>query len=215
MTMTQYMEELNRLLLQMATLSEEMVGRAVEALKNHDVLTARVVISKDREIDRLEVEIDRYILEMHARYQPVAVDLRLILSAQKINNDLERAADHAVSIAEGALALAGAPYAKPLVNIPRMADIARDMLRQAIDSFVYRDVALALSVKKRDDEIDALYQLVRQRLVEIVQADPANIGQALSLMAISIDLERIADLATNIAEEVVFITDAEIVKHQL
>jgi phosphate transport system protein len=208
------MDELNRLLLQMATLSEEMVVRALEALELQNVSKAKVVIVKDREIDQLELEIDRYIFDLMALHQPVAADLRLILSAQKINNDLERVADHAVNIAESAIALSDAPHIKPLVNIPRMARVTREMLKEAIDSFVYRDPALAQKVSERDDEIDTLHLIVQKTLADVVQSHPQDFGRALRLFSVSTDLERIADLATNIAEEVVFITEAEVVKHQ-
>jgi phosphate transport system protein len=208
------LSELSQLLLQMATYSEEMVEKALDALKSQNISRARVVVMKDKEIDALELAIDRHIFEMVALQQPVASDLRLLLSAQKINNDLERIADHAVNIAEAAIELADAPHIKPLVNIPRMAEIARSMLKEAIDSFVYRDAALAAAVKRRDDEIDELYHNLRRNLAHVVEGEPKHFERAGTLLAIGIDLERIADLATNIAEEVIFITNAEIVKHK-
>jgi len=206
-------EELNRLLLQMATLSEEMVKRALEALKNQNIKAAKVVILRDDEIDSLENTINAHILRSLSNHLPVAVDLRFFLSAQKINNDLERVADHAVNIAEAAIALADAPHVKPLVNIPKMAEIVAQMLKEAIDSFVYRDTSLALAVRRRDDEIDDLYQLVKNALSVVVREHPDSFDRALHLLGVSTDLERIADLATNIAEEVFFITDAEVLKH--
>ncbi len=206
--------ELGQLLLQMATYSEEMVDKALDALKSQNVSRARIVVMKDKEIDALELAIDKHIFEMLALQQPVASDLRLLLAAQKINNDLERIADHAVNIAEGAIELADAPHIKPLVNIPKMAEIARSMLKEAIDSFVYRDAALAAAVKRRDDEIDEFYRNLRRNLADVVRDEPKHFERAVALVAIGIDLERIADLATNIAEEVIFITNAEIVKHK-
>ncbi|MEX1277202.1 MAG: phosphate signaling complex protein PhoU [Bacteroidota bacterium] len=207
-------EELHRLLLQMATLSEEMLGKALEALQAQNTSRAQVVIVKDREVDALEVTIDKHILEMLALQQPVAADLRSILSAQKINNDLERVADHAVNIAEAAIILADAPMIKPLVHIPRMGVIARDMLKEAIDSFVYGDSRLAAAVKQRDDEMDGLHRQVTTALSSVVEQRPNEVRRALALFGISIDLERVADLATNIAEEVIFIQEAEVVKHK-
>lgn len=207
-------EELHRLLLRMATLSEEMLEKALEALQAQNTSRAQVVILKDREVDALEVTIDQHIMEMLALQQPVAADLRSILSAQKINNDLERVADHAVNIAEAAIILADAPLVKPLVHIPRMGVIARDMLKEAIDSFVYGDSRLAAAVKQRDDEIDGLHGQVTTALSSVVEQHPKNARRALALFGISIDLERVADLATNIAEEVIFIQEAEVVKHK-
>ncbi len=213
-TFIAHIEELNRLLLQMATLSEEMVKRALDALKNQNVLAARVVILRDDDVDNLENTITAHILRSLSDQQPVAVDLRFFLSAQKINNDLERVADHAVNIAESAIALADAPHVKPLVNIPKMTDIVLQMLKEAIDSFVYRDTSLALAVRRRDDEIDELHKLVKSTLSAIVKNQPETFDRALRLLDVSTDLERIADLATNIAEEVFFITDAEVMKHK-
>jgi phosphate transport system protein len=207
-------EELHRLLLQMATLSEEMLEKALEALQAQNTSRAQVVIVKDREVDGLEVTIDKHILEMLALQQPVAADLRSILSAQKINNDLERVADHAVNIAEAAIILADAPMIKPLVHIPRMGVIAREMLKEAIDSFVYGDSRLAAAVKQRDDEMDGLHRQVTTALSSVVEQRPNEFRRALALFGISIDLERVADLATNIAEEVIFIQEAEVVKHK-
>lgn len=213
-TFLENIEELNRLLLKMATLSEEMVNRALDALRNQNTRQARVVIAKDKEIDSLEVEINSQILRALSFQQPLTVDLRLILAAHKVNNDLERVADHAVNIAEAAIALAGSPHIKPLVNIPKMAQIATEMLKESIDSFVYRNPEQALSVKHRDDEIDELHRLVQKTLSSVIHANPQYFDRAVHLIGVSTDLERIADLATNIAEEAFFVTEADILKHK-
>lgn len=210
----QQLEELNRLLLKMASFSEEMVVKALDALREQNVNRATSVIMKDDEVDQMEVQIDQYIFNFLALQQPVAGDLRFILAAQKINNDLERVADHAVNIAEAAIALADAPHIKPLVNIPRMSEVAREMLQRAIDSFVYRDPDMARAVKQRDDEMDDLHKRVQDILDDIIQSHPENFYRAAHLLSVSTNLERIADLATNVAEEVIFITDAEMVKHR-
>lgn len=207
-------EELHRLLLHMATLSEEMLEKALEALQAQNTSRAQVVILRDRDVDALEVRIDKHILEMLALQQPVAADLRLILSAQKINNDLERVADHAVNIAEAAIILADAPMVKPLVNIPRMGVIAREMLKEAIDSVVFGDSRLAAAVKRRDNEVDGLHKQVTAALSSVVEQRPNDVRRALALFGISIDLGRVADLATNIAEEVIFVQEADVVKHK-
>jgi phosphate transport system protein len=208
------LEELNRLLLKMASFSEEMVVKALDALREQNLNRAKSVITKDDEIDQLEIEIDEYILNFLALQQPVAGDLRFLLAAQKVNNDLERIADHAVNIAEAAIALADAAHIKPLVNIPRMSEVAREMLQRAIDSFVYRDPDMAKAVKQRDDEMDDLHKRVQDILDDIIQRHPENFFRAAHLLSVSTNLERIADLATNIAEEVIFITDAEMAKHK-
>jgi phosphate transport system protein len=210
----QQLEELNRLLLKMASFSEEMVVKALNALREQNVNRAKAVILKDEEIDQMEIEIDQCIFSFLALQHPVASDLRFILAAQKINNDLERIADHAVNIAEASIALADAPHIKPLVNIPRMSEVAREMLQRAIDSFVYRDSGMAMAVKQRDDEMDDLHNRVQDILDDIIRMHPENFYRAAHLLSVSTNLERIADHATNIAEEVIFMTDAEMVKHR-
>lgn len=213
-TYTRQLEDLDQLLLKMASFSEEMVAKALDALREQNVTKAKSVILNDSKIDQMEVEIDQFIFNFLALQQPVAGDLRFLLAAQKINNDLERAADHAVNIAEAAMVLAGAPHIKPLVNIPRMSEVALEMLQRAIDSFVYRDSDLARAVKQRDDEMDDLHKRVQDILYDIIRTHPEKFRQAAHLLGVSANLERIADLATNIAEEVIFVTDAEIVKHR-
>ncbi|HEX9829898.1 MAG TPA: phosphate signaling complex protein PhoU [Bacteroidota bacterium] len=213
-TFRQQIEELDRLLLQMASQSEEMLERSLEALLGQNASTARVVIMKDESVDALELVIDAHILKVLALQQPVATDLRLLLSAQKINNDLERIADHAVNIAEAAIVLAERPHITKLVIIPKMAEIARSMVKNAIDSFTYRDTVVAQEIKLRDNEIDALYKSAKDKIADLLKEKPGNAHRVLHLLSVATDLERVADLATNIAEEVVFIADAEVMKHK-
>ena len=213
-TFRQQIEELDRLLLQMASQSEEMLERSLEALLGQNASTARVVIMKDESVDALELVIDAHILKVLALQQPVATDLRLLLSAQKINNDLERIADHAVNIAEAAIVLAERPHITKLVIIPKMAEIARSMVKNAIDSFTYQDTVVAQGIKLRDNEIDALYKSAKDKIADLLKEKPGNAHRVLHLLSVATDLERVADLATNIAEEVIFIADAEVMKHK-
>lgn len=207
-------EELNRKLLQMATQTEDLVRQALDALINQNIKAARLVILRDEEIDNLENEINAHILSSLTQHSPIEVDIRLFLAGQKINNDLERVADHAVNIAEAAIALSDSPHIKPLVNIPKMAEIVVEMLKESIDAFVERDISITLKVHERDDEIDQLEKIIKRDLSKIIRQQPENFDRAVHLIGIVTDLERIADLATNIAEEVFFITEAKVMKHK-
>ena len=159
------------------------------------------------------MEIDDRCLRLLATQTPLAVDLRLITSAMKINADLERIGDQAVNIAESVLVLIPQPPLKPLIDIPRMATIAEKMIRDALDAFVKKDAELARDVLRRDDEVDELKDQVFRELLTYMMADPGTIQRALSLILISRNLERIADHATNIAEDVIFIAEAKDVRH--
>jgi phosphate transport system protein len=183
-------------------------------LEGKEKLAQDVRELEDR-INAMEIVIDGAVVDLLALQQPVATDLRFILSASKITNDLERIGDHAVNIAESAVEYAKHPPVKPLVDIPKMGVIAQSMLRDAIDGFIHNNPALERAVLKSDDEIDALNVAVVGELIEIMQARPQTIRAGLELIRVSRNLERVADLATNIAEEVVFITEAQVVKHNI
>ena len=208
-------EDLRRDLLFMASLAEKAVELALTALQTREAKLANQVISDDARINTLEVKIDNACVELLAKHQPMASDLRFIASAMKINNDLERIADHAVNIAESTLSLLQEPELKPLIDIPRMAKLARGMVREALDAFIHREVARAVAVCQSDDEVDALNDQILRELVTYMITDSKYISRALSLILISKNLERIADLATNIAEEVVFMVEARSIKHHL
>lgn len=208
-------EDLRRDLLFMASLAEKAVELSITALTTRDEKLARQVINEDARINTLEVKIDNACVELLAKHQPMAGDLRFIASAMKINNDLERIADHAVNIAESTLNLLNEPELKPLIDIPRMAKLAQGMVREALDAFIHREVAHAVEVCKRDDEVDALNDQLLRELVTFMLMDNKNISRSLSLILISKNLERIADLSTNIAEEVVFMVEARSIKHHL
>jgi phosphate transport system protein len=207
------LQALRNQLLTMGGLVEERVHRAVHALIHRREEEAERVIATDREINDLQMDIDNRCLKLLATQTPLAVDLRLITSAMKINADLERVGDQAVNIAESVLVLIPQPPLKPLIDIPRMAAIAEKMIRDALDAFVRKDAELARDVLRRDDEVDELKDQVFRELLTYMMADPGTIQRALSLILISRNLERIADHATNIAEDVIFITEAKDVRH--
>ncbi len=207
------LESLKTSLIKMGSVAEEAVGSAIRSLLNRDDALAQKVIDADQRINSLEIEIDNAILDLLALQQPVASDLRFILASQKINNDLERIGDHAVNIAESVLSLKRFPEVRPMQEIPRMAEITRTMLKEVLDSFIQPDPRTALAVLKRDDEIDELNRGVAHNVIELVRNDRDAIEGALALVRVSRNLERVADLATNIAEEVLFYTQARVVKH--
>jgi len=207
------MQALKNRLLEMGALVEDRVHRAVHSLIDRKVEEAEVIISADRAINELHIEIDDRCLKLLATQSPLAVDLRLITSAMKINSDLERIGDQAVNVAENVVKILPHPPLKPLIDIPRMAEIAEKMTRDALDSFVRRDPALARDVLRRDDEVDQLKDQVFRELLTYMMADPGTIQRALCLILISRNLERVADHATNIAEDVIFLVEAKDVRH--
>jgi phosphate transport system protein len=186
---------------------------AIRALVERRPEIADRVVAGDRDINTLQIEIDDRCLKLLALQNPMASDLRLITAAMKINADLERIGDQAVNVAENALVLIPLPPVKPLLDIPRMAELAEGMIRDALDAFVRRDPDLARQVLARDDDVDELKDQVFRELLTYMMADPGTIQRALSLILISRNLERIADHATNIAEDVIFITEARDVRH--
>ncbi len=206
-------DALKEQLLLMGGLAENIVHKSVEALRRRDAVLARVVIADDKRIDRLEIEIEEHCVALLALQQPMARDLRFITAALKISNDLERVGDHAVNIAGGALRLAEQPLLKPLVDIPRMAELSTGMLHEALDAFVRRDPDTARRLVRRDDAVDDLNRQIFRELLSYMIEDPATITRGMELILVSRNLERVADLATNVAEEVVFITEARIIKH--
>jgi len=207
------LEGLKEQLLLMGGRAEGIVLKAVEALRRLDTGLAQEILADDRAIDRMEIDIDERCVRLLALQQPMARDLRFITAALKINNDLERVGDHAVNIAGGVLRLAGQPLLKPLVDIPRMAHLAGGMLHEALDAFVRRDADGARRLCARDDEVDTLNHQVFRELVSFMVEDPTTITRAMELILVARNLERVADLATNVAEEVVFIAEARVIKH--
>lgn len=211
----QELEELKATLIRMGSQAEQAIAESIRSLLDRNPALAQQVIAADEAINTLEVEIDNAVVDLLALQQPVAVDLRFILAAQKINNDLERIGDHAVNIAESAIKCAQlAPVERP-GEIVQMTTIAKAMLRSAIDAFIHGDAELARSVLQDDDRIDDMNRLTVNELVDLIRADMTFIDQALDLIRVSRNLERVADLATNIAEEVIFVAEAQVVKHHL
>ncbi len=207
------LQALRNQLLRMGGLVEERVHQAVQALVVRREEPARRIVATDNEVNDLQLDIDERCLKLLATQAPLAGDLRLITSAMKINADLERIGDQAVNIAENSLTLIPQPVLKPLIDIPRMAEIAEGMIRDALDAFVKRDADLARAVLGRDDEVDELKDQVFRELLTYMMADPGTIQRALALILVSRNLERIADHATNIAEDVIFIAEAKDVRH--
>jgi phosphate transport system protein len=211
-----FQEELDQLksrLLEMGGLAEERVRSAIEGLVERDGALVDRVVAGDAPINQLHIEIDGRCVKLLALHQPMAVDLRMILSAVKINTDLERVGDLAINIAEAALRYLAHPSVKELIDIPRMAGIAQTMLRDALDAFVTRDTALAQRVLDADDELDALKTQVFRDLLTYMLQSPQTIEPALDLILVSRHLERIGDHATNIAEDVIFMVSAKDVRH--
>jgi phosphate transport system protein len=207
------LEMLKERLLVMGGLAEERVRAVVEALVDREVDVVDQVQMGDEPINKLHIEIDNRCFKLLALHQPMATDLRAIVAGVKINTDLERVGDLAVNIAEAVRRYLLHPPVKQLIDIPRMAEIAQRMLRDALDSFVRRDVVLAQAVLNEDDKLDALKTQVFRELLTYMLQDPATIEPGLDLILISRHLERIGDHATNIAEDVIFMVSARDVRH--
>jgi phosphate transport system protein len=211
-----FQEELDQLkmrLLEMGGAAEEHVRLAIRGLVDRDSDLIEQVLVSDERINSLHIEIDSRCFTLLALHQPMAADLRTIVAAVKINTDLERVGDLAVNIAEAARRYAIHPPVKKLIDIPRMAGIAQEMLRDALDAFVRRDVALAQDVLNEDDRLDSLKTQIFRELLTYMLQDPSTIEPALDLILVSRHLERIGDHATNIAEDVIFIVSARDVRH--
>jgi phosphate transport system protein len=213
-TLERELESFTELLLTMAGEVERQLDQAVRAVVERDSSLAEAVIGGDRIIDRREMEVDHRAVELIVRQRPMASDLRLVITVTKIAPDLERVADHAVNIAEQALALNKVPPLKPFITLPRMAEIATAMVRDAIASFVRRDAGLAREVIDRDDRVDGMHEEIFRELLTYMMSDPTTIPRALALLLTSRSLERIADQGTNIAEQVVYLVEGQDIRHQ-
>jgi len=213
---THFHQELNHLkgeLLKMAGLAEQAIANAIDALVRRDTVLAEKTIREDEAINEMELEIDELSLKLLALYQPLAADLRFITSAMRINIELERIGDLAVNIAERVLSLNQEPQLKPYIDIPRMAEITKNMVKEVLDAFVSGNADLARAVCERDDQVDNLNDQVFRELLSYMLADPKTITRAVHLIIVSKHLERIADHATNIAEGVIFMVKARVIKH--
>ena len=209
-------QELRRLkdeLVRMAGLAEAAIGLAIKALVSRDAEMARQVVVSDDAINTMEIEIDELSLRAMALYQPEARDLRLLAMGLKINNDLERIGDQAVNIAERTLELLKEPLLKPLIDIPRVAELAQAMVKDSLDAFVHQDAERARAVCRRDDEVDRYADQLFRELLTYMMEDPKSITRAVNLILVSRHLERIADHATNISEDVVYLIEGKTIKH--
>ena len=207
------LDELKKKLIHMAALAETMIDKTVSELVRRDEQLAQKVPEYEEELNRLQMEIDEEAMRLLATRQPVASDLRFIVAATKINGDLERIGDLAINITENVHILAGQPPLKPLIDIPRMADLARKMVRESLEAFVGDDALLAQSVIMTDDQVDALKDQILRELLTYMMADPRTIERGLALILVSRHLERIADHATNIAEDVIYMIQGRDVRH--
>jgi phosphate transport system protein len=206
--------ELQEQLFTMAGIVEEMVGNSIKALVDRDAtLVEQVTGAAEDRVNKLEVENEDVAINLMALYQPEASNLRTLVMIIKINNDLERIGDHAVNIAESASFLITRPPVKPLVHIPQMAEHTVAMLRDSLDAFGRKDADLARDVCGRDSIVDGLNTEIKQELRGYMARDPETIERSLKLMMVSLNLERVADLATNIAEDVIYIVTGEDIKH--
>ena len=213
--LAQLMEDIKKDLIFLAHEVEDSIFKALKALEKQDKKLAKEVFELNKKIDMQEVKIEDQILTLLVLQQPVAVDLRFIVGALKMNNDLERIGDQAVNIANIAVKLVGESYIKPLKDIPQMGKIARNMLHDAVHAFINQNAELAREVCARDDEVDELYVQVRQDVMEILKKKKDKFEQGFDLINVARELERVADLTTNLGEEVVFMREATIIRHGL
>jgi phosphate transport system protein len=207
------LDELQRRLLEMAGLVESAIHRSVESLAGRDEAQARQVLQNEARINQMQIDIDGLATSLMALHQPMAKDLRFLMAAIKINGDLERMGDLAINIVERSIDLIRRPPVKALVDIPYMAELAESMVHASLNAFVKNDSGLARSVLTSDDAVDDLKDAVYQELMQVMQSDPSTVPASIDLMFVAHNLERIADHATNIAEDVLFLVDGIDVRH--
>ena len=209
----QELEQLKAKLLEMSALVESAIYRSVQGVVEKNSELAEQVLKNEARVNQLEIEIDDLAISLLALQAPLAADLRLVTAAIKINNDLERMGDLSTSIAQAALALMREPHIRPLIDIPHIAGLAQGMVRKALDAFVNRDAELARSVLASDDAVDNMRTASYHELISFMEKNPQQISQALYLLSVVRNLERIADHATNIAEDVLFLVKGIDVRH--
>ncbi len=197
-------------ILRMGSMVETAIDRSIQALKQRDVTLAQQVIDDDQTINAMRFKIEEECLTVIATQQPAASDLRATVAATHIAVELERMADHTKGIAQITLRMADQPLLKPLIDVPIMAGIVKDMTRNALDAFVRADADLARQIVKRDDEVDQLYQQIFRELLTYMLEDPKNIGRATFLLWVAHNLERIGDRATNLCERAIFISTGQL-----
>lgn len=205
---------LHKDILKMAVMAQEAIYKSIHALQNREKSIAEEVINTDDKVDALELAIDEQCIDLIARHQPVAVDLRFITTAMKVNGELERIADLAVDIAQRVIALVDKPVLKPLIDIPKLSTVAQGMVRDVINAFVNKDIGLAREVLLRDSQADKLRNLVQDELVnDYMMRDAKTSDRAVPLLLIARHLERICDHATNVAEDVIYMIEGKVVRH--
>lgn len=206
-------EEIRQQMLEMGGMVEEMVERAIRALVERSDEMAEGIVASDRQVDLLEKDIDERIHSTVVRYQPTAVDHRLLMAIMKITNDLERIGDSATNIARSIKDLNREPPLKPYIDLPRLSEMVQAMVRDTLDSFVEKDVERAYAILKRDDAVDQLYAQIFRELLTYMIEDPKSVTRALQLLLIARNLERVADHATNVAENVIYYLQGRDVRH--
>jgi phosphate transport system protein len=208
------LNRLRREFLEYATVVEGMIGKSINGLTKNDGTILNDVIENDEpRVNDFEIRLDEMCIAVIAQHQPAGKSLRTILMMYGINGILERMGDHAVTICESALILISKPPVKPLIDIPRMGDVIRGMISDCITSFINEDADLARSVCERDDIVDGLRNQIMRELVTFMSSDPSTIERALLLMKIASNLERVADLTTNICEDVIYMVRGKVIKH--
>ncbi len=201
-------------LIEYANLVESMIDNTLEGLLDKEKeLLVKVIKIDEVASNKFELELEELCITAIAQFQPKARDLRTIITGLKINNDLERIADHAVNIAESSLFLIERPTVKPFLDIPRMAQIAVKMLKDSIIAFINEDVELAYNICLRDENVDALRDQVLRELIMLMSSNPTTIERSFQIIRISSNLERIADLSTNISEDIIFMVQGKVIKH--
>lgn len=205
----QKIEDLKHDILRMGAMVERIINDSVSALKNQDVEASKKIYTDDDKIDIIEHEIENKCVSLLALQQPLAKDLRTITTALKIITDLERMGDHAVNIAKITIEIGKEPFIKPLIDIPKMAEITQEMVKLSLDAFVKEDINLAKKVAEMDEEVDRLYEVIIKELLNIIAKDSNNINQAAKLMFVGRFLERIADHTTNICERIIYMVTGE------
>ncbi len=207
------LQNVKKKLVEMAAMVEESITKSLEALKKRDLEMAAKVSELDHRIDKLEMAIEDMCIELIARHQPVGSDLRFLIGAIKMNNDLERMGDHSVNMADSVRYLTDSPEIGQIVNIWNMAKIVNEMLRESVESFIHNDAVRAQKVCERDSIVDGMRNEIIRILLTHMLEEPEKIGPAIQYMLVAKNLERIGDLSTNICEDVIYIAQARVIKH--
>ncbi|MCE2414555.1 phosphate signaling complex protein PhoU [Candidatus Poribacteria bacterium] len=200
-------------ILEMAGLAEQMLRQAIESILTRDSTLAQLVVAADDQIDLFENEIESSCIQLIALHQPVAIELRFLTTAMKVNYNIERIADKSVSIAKRSIELSEHPPVKPFVDLPYVAQVIQEMVKDAMDAFVNRNAEHALEIRARDIEVDEIYERMLHELLTILSEHPRLIQPGISLLLLFRHLERIGDLASNISEEVYYLVKGDVIRH--